>query len=258
MRGSGQSNAIVASGNAQSFNSPATTRPRETGQFIACTFTNSAPRLVVSKSVVPPSNTWVNPGQSLTYTLAFDNSGGGQPAAVNYTDDLTKVLDDATVTTPPALATGSGLTVSGITAGKFTVTGTLAARATATVTYTVTVINPDTGDHQLVNFVVPTGTSPPPTCLPTNPDLHYQPHTVHDLHPDHGFRCGHQGGVGGTEKTGASAYDTASVTTAGVDPNGHGDLHDLHQRQLPGDGRFGGQGDLDGGRAAPDSSTRGR
>ena len=166
----GQNNLVVASGNAQSFNFTLPPPARgETGQFIACTFTNSAPRLVVSKSVVPPSNTWVNPGQSLTYTLAFDNSGGGQPAAVNFTDDLTKVLDDATVTTPPALATGSGLVVSGITAGKFTVTGTLAARANATVTYTVTVINPDTGDHQLVNFVVPTGTSPPPTCLLTNP-----------------------------------------------------------------------------------------
>ena len=166
----GQNNLVVASGNTQSFNftlpPPA---PTETGQFIACTFTNSAPRLVVSKSVVPPSNTFVNPGQSLTYTLTFDNSGGGQPATVNYTDNLTQVLDDATVTTPPALATGTGLTVGPITNGTFPVTGTLATGATATVTYTVTVNNPDTGDHQLVNFVVPTGTSPPPTCLSTNP-----------------------------------------------------------------------------------------
>ena len=166
----GQNNLVVASGSGQSFNftlpPPA---PTETGQFIACTFTNSAPRLVVSKSVAPPSGTFVNPGQSLTYTLTFDNSGGGQPAAVNYTDNLTGVLDDATVTTPPALASGTGLTVGPITNGTFPVTGTLATGATATVTYSVRVNNPDTGDHQLVNFVVPTGTPPPPTCLPTNP-----------------------------------------------------------------------------------------
>jgi fimbrial isopeptide formation D2 family protein len=167
----GQGNLVIASGTGQSF--PLTLpapAPTETGQFVVCTFTNSAPRLVVSKTAVPSSGSFVNPGQSVTYTLTFDNSGGGQPAAVNHTDDLTKVLDDATVTTPPALATGSGLTVSAISGGKFTVTGTLAARATATVTFTVTVNNPDTsGDHELVNFVVPTGTTPPPTCTPTTP-----------------------------------------------------------------------------------------
>jgi hypothetical protein len=166
----GQNNLVIASGTGQSFNlTLPVPAPTETGQFVICTFTNSVPRLLVSKSVVPPSNTWVTPGQSLTYTLTFDNSGGGQPATVNYTDNLTGVLDDATVTTPPKLATGSGLTVGLITSGTFPVTGTLAAGATATVTYTVTVNNPDTGDHQLANFVVPEGTTPPPTCLSSNP-----------------------------------------------------------------------------------------
>ena len=37
------------------------------------------------------------------------------------------------------------------------------------MTFSVTVNTPDTGDHVLDNFVVPTGTDPPPECLPTDP-----------------------------------------------------------------------------------------
>jgi fimbrial isopeptide formation D2 family protein len=131
-----------------------------------CT-TNPVPALVVSKSVVPASGTTVNPGDLLTYTLTFANTAGQAPATVNHTDDLTRVLDDASITTPPTPS--AGLTVSPITAGTFTITGTVAAGATETVTFSVTVNTPDTGDHLLVNFVVPTGTNPPDECLPTDP-----------------------------------------------------------------------------------------
>ena len=139
-----------------------------------CT-TNPVPDLVVTKSVNPSSTTTVVEGQVLTYTLTFDNSGGKAPATVNHVDDLSKVLDDATVTSAPALATGSGLTVGAISGGAFTVTGTLAAGATVTVTYQVTVNTPDTGDHQLDNFVVKSGTPVPPNCLPTDPDCTTNP-----------------------------------------------------------------------------------
>jgi uncharacterized repeat protein (TIGR01451 family) len=46
-------------------------------------------------------------GQVVTYTLTLSNTAGKAPATVNHTDDLSGVLDDATVTTPPALATGA-------------------------------------------------------------------------------------------------------------------------------------------------------
>ena len=80
-------------------------------------------------------------GEVLTYTLTFANTKGTAAAPVNYTDNLADVLDDATVTTPPALATGSGLTVGSITTAKgtFTVTGTVPAKTVDTVTYKVTV-----------------------------------------------------------------------------------------------------------------------
>jgi hypothetical protein len=124
------------------------------------------PALVVSKSSVPTSGTTVSEGQVITYTLTFANTAGRAPAPVDYTDDLTRVLDDATVTTPPAVSTGAGLTLSPISGGRFTITGTIAAGATATVTLSVTVNTPDTGDHRLDNFLVPTGTTPPAECEP--------------------------------------------------------------------------------------------
>ena len=116
MRGSGReqrSRSRPAPGQSFNFTVPTPTAG-QTGQSILCTFTNSAPRLVVAKSASPVSTTPVVEGQVVTYTLTFNNSGGGQPATVNYTDNLSKVLDDATVVTQPALATGSGLTVSAI------------------------------------------------------------------------------------------------------------------------------------------------
>jgi fimbrial isopeptide formation D2 family protein len=134
---------------------------------IECT-THPVPALVVTKTANPASTTAVDEGQVVTYTLTFANTAGKAPAAVDHTDDLSRVLDDASVTAPPALATGTGLTVGAIKAGAFTVTGSVAAGSTVTVSYAVTVNTPDTGDRQLDNFVVPTGTTPPATCLPSN------------------------------------------------------------------------------------------
>ncbi len=124
------------------------------------------------KFVSPASGTNVTPGEVLTYTLTFANTKGTAAAPVNYTDNLADVLDDATVTTPPALATGSGLTVSSVTAtkGTFTITGTVPAKTVDTVTYKVTVdaVTKDSGNHVLNNYLVPTGTTPPSTCKATN------------------------------------------------------------------------------------------
>ncbi|MDQ2797342.1 MAG: DUF11 domain-containing protein, partial [Actinomycetota bacterium] len=140
----------------------------------ACT-TNPVPALVVSKAVSPATTTTVLEGQTLTYTLSFDNSAGKAPAGVSYTDDASAVLDDASVTTNPALATGAGLTVGALAGGSFTITGTVAAGSTATVTYSVKVSTPDTGNHRLDNFLVPTGTTTPNTCVPNSPDCTTNP-----------------------------------------------------------------------------------
>src|SRR5262249_44157455 len=98
-------------------------------------------------------------------TLTFDNTKGKAPAAVDSTDDLSRVLDDATVITQPSLATGTGLIVDPIVNQSFRVHGTLDAGATPPVTYVVQGNNPDTGDHSLDNFVVGTGSTTPASCV---------------------------------------------------------------------------------------------
>ncbi len=126
------------------------------------------PDLKVSKASDPADGTTVVAGQAVTYTLTFQNVGKGT-AATDYTDDLTQVLDDGAVTTAPT-ASSSNLTVSAISNGAFTVTGGVPAGATYTVTYGVTV-GPDgqRGDNDMVNFLFPTGSTPPTSCVSGDP-----------------------------------------------------------------------------------------
>ncbi|RWZ54797.1 DUF11 domain-containing protein, partial [Labedella populi] len=129
-----------------------------------CTLTPIG-RLLVSKSVEASSDPIV-PGATLTYTITFDNQGQG-PVSVDKSDNLTGVLDDATLTTAP-VASGDFLAVSAVDDGVFTVTGELAPGQTEAITYTVTV-NPEDerGDDRATNFLVDDPSLPPPaTCEP--------------------------------------------------------------------------------------------
>jgi len=129
--------------------------------------------LVHSKSVSPVSGTPVEVGQVLTYTLTFDNTNGVAPATVDTSDDLSAVLDDATLD-PASVTSGAGLTAT--PAGTdLQVTGTVPAGATRTVTYQVTV-KPfaQQGDHSITNALACEPGDPSP-CAPattTNPVRH--------------------------------------------------------------------------------------
>ena len=92
------------------------------------------------KTVDPASGMAVQPGQVVTFTLHFENTGQAD-VAVDKDDVLTGVLDDATITDPPT-SSDPALTVSPISGERFTVTGTLAPAQLVTVTYAVTV-NPN-------------------------------------------------------------------------------------------------------------------
>uniref|UniRef100_UPI0037C651E4 DUF7927 domain-containing protein n=1 Tax=Leucobacter aridicollis TaxID=283878 RepID=UPI0037C651E4 len=132
-----------------------------------CTTTHpiDLPDLKVSKSADPASGAAVVAGQDLTYTLTFDNSAGAAPAAVDYTDDLTDVLDDAVVKTEPT-ASASGLTPER-DGNTLAIAGTVPAGQTITVSYVVTVKPDDErGNEQLGNFLFETGVDPPTTCEP--------------------------------------------------------------------------------------------
>ncbi|WP_181158519.1 DUF6923 family protein [Leucobacter massiliensis] len=132
---------------------------------VSCT-ENPIGELTTWKSVDPASGTTLRAGDTATYTLHFENTGTA-PVDVARDDVLTAVLDDADVTTQPE-ASSDALTVSPISDGRFTVTGSLDTGAQATVTYTVTVkADGSRGDDRLGNFLVPQGEDPPAECVPT-------------------------------------------------------------------------------------------
>ena len=115
------------------------------------------------KTVDPATGTPVKAGNRLTYTLHFASVGTG-PVTVAREDDLSGVLDDATLVGTPVSSTPA-LTVTGPTAGRIALAGTLPAGTQATVTYTVQV-NHDgqRGDDRLGNFLVDPGQPAPKSC----------------------------------------------------------------------------------------------
>ena len=91
------------------------------------------------------------PGAVVTYTVTATNSGQTNYSAATFSAPLAGVLDDATYGSSSA-DTGS-VTLAGQT---LSWTGALAVGATATITYTVTVNNPDSGNHRLVQTLTST------------------------------------------------------------------------------------------------------
>ena len=83
------------------------------------------------------------------YTITVTDSGQTPYTGATFTDDLTGVVDDAAYNADAAATAG---TVS-YASPDLTWTGNLAVGATATITYSVTVNNPDTGDIVLANTV---------------------------------------------------------------------------------------------------------
>ena len=108
-------------------------------------------------------------GDTITYSVAVTNAGAsdytaGTPAVIS--DDLSAALDDASFVAGSAAVTPDQGTI-GLSGTTLTWTGPLAAGATVTLTYEVTVNDPVTGDGNLTNRV----TGPPESnCTPTSQD----------------------------------------------------------------------------------------
>ena len=98
------------------------------------------------------------PGATVTYTITVANTGHTPYSGATVTDSLNGVLADAAYGNDAAASVG---TVS-YASPDLTWTGDLAPGDTATITYTVTVHNPDTGGKLMVNFV--TSADPGSTC----------------------------------------------------------------------------------------------
>ena len=114
----------------------------------ACRVTVSVltPALTITKTA---STTTATPGSTVAYTITVTNTGQVPYTGASVTDPLGGVLDDAAYNGNASATTGS---VS-FTSPVLTWTGNLNPGAAATITYTITVHNPDTGDHILANTV---------------------------------------------------------------------------------------------------------
>ncbi|MCS5524677.1 DUF11 domain-containing protein [Curtobacterium flaccumfaciens pv. oortii] len=122
---------------------------------LTCTTTTPVQSYTIAKTV---DRSRVVAGQKVTYTVTVKNTGKVAYTAQNpvaFTDDLSKVTDDATYNGDAS----NGATVSGNT---LSWSGPLAIGATQTITYSFTVNDPDTGDQELTNAVVP---NDPTACV---------------------------------------------------------------------------------------------
>jgi hypothetical protein len=107
------------------------------------------PALAITKTALTGPDTTVLPGDRVGYRITVVNTGGTAYAAASFADDLTGVLDDAAYTGDAAASAG---TVS-YGAGTLSWAGPVAVGATVTVTYSVLVTEPSSGDGSLDNVV---------------------------------------------------------------------------------------------------------
>jgi uncharacterized repeat protein (TIGR01451 family) len=129
------------------------------------------PALTITKTA---STTTTTPGSTVGYTVTVTDTGPTPYTGATVTDALGGVMNDAAYDDDAAATAG---TVS-FASPDLTWTGNLTPGQAATITYTVTVKNPDTGDKRLVNSVssgTMGSTCPPgsanPACTTTVTDL---------------------------------------------------------------------------------------
>ncbi len=147
-----------------------------------------------TKTSDPADGASVDVGDEITYTLTFTNDGQAA-ATVDTTDDLTEVLDDATLVDGPNA--GNGLTVNR-TGDVLEITGTVPAGESRTVTYTVEVnAFEDQGDHVLANTLA-CQPGDPPTCEPETTEHPVRRAAGHqDLRRHRGHPAGRHGHLHG-------------------------------------------------------------
>jgi len=115
------------------------------------------PGLTISNT---PSTSTTTPGSVVGYALTISNSGQTPYSGITVADDISQMLDDTAYNNDAAATSGSVSYASGVLSW----TGSLAVGATATVTFSATVNNPDTGDKILIASASSpaTGSSCPP------------------------------------------------------------------------------------------------
>ena len=107
-----------------------------------------------------PSTSTPQPGTVIGYTLTITNTGQTAYTGISVAESFVQMFDDAAYN-GDAAATGGTLSY---TSPVLTWTGSLAAGATATITFSVTVNNPDTGDKLVI--ITATSAAPGSACPP--------------------------------------------------------------------------------------------
>ena len=107
-----------------------------------------------------PSTTTPVPGPSSATPLTITNSGQTTYTGISVAESFAQMLDDAVYDGDAATTSGTLSYASPV----LTWTGTLAPGATATVTFSVTVNNPDTGDKLVI--ITATSAAPGSACPP--------------------------------------------------------------------------------------------
>jgi uncharacterized repeat protein (TIGR01451 family) len=133
--------------------------PRVAAHYTAAT--NPVSGLTIAKTASVSSAV---PGGTVRYTITATNTGLIPLTGASLTDSMAGVLDDATY---DADATATAGTVS-FAAPNLAWTGSLAVGAAATITYSVTVNDPETGDKSMVNTV--TSVTPGSNCASGSSD----------------------------------------------------------------------------------------
>ncbi|MFE0174712.1 GEVED domain-containing protein [Streptomyces sp. NPDC059002] len=109
------------------------------------------PNLTYKKVMSPKSPL---PGQKVSYTVTVENDGEGAYPGVEFTDDLSDVVDDATYNgDEKAVSGGSDYGTVSYAKPHLKWTGDLAKGQKVTVTYSVTVDSPPKGNKKLKNTV---------------------------------------------------------------------------------------------------------
>ncbi len=122
----------------------------DTGCPVACV----AASLEVDKASNPASGTIVEPGDTIDYTITIENTVNDPVPDVDVSDDLSDILDDATITSGPTVNPGAAGTAQ-ITGNTLNFLGTIPGNGTVTITYEATVNAPgQLGNGNLGNAVV--------------------------------------------------------------------------------------------------------
>ncbi len=152
---------------------PGATCPASGAAPAACTsiVTVLVPGLTITTTAGSATTT---PGSVVHYTIAVADTGQTTYTPATVTDDLANVLNDSAYN-GDATATVGAVTYAGPV---LTWTGNLDPGGTATITYSITIDNPDNGDKHLVTTAVssdPGSTCPPasanPACTANVTDL---------------------------------------------------------------------------------------